>query len=141
MSDAGWCLTPTPGADGIRLTSTFCDGLNNTRRSIMRVAIYARVSTPHQAQTQTIEQQLSRLRSYIQEHGWTIDEAHIYRDEGYSGARLNRPGLDELRDRAAGAEIELVLLTAPDRLARRYIHQVLLIEELQQHGCQVQFID
>lgn len=107
----------------------------------MQVAVYARVSTPRQAQAQTIEQQLTRLRSYIQQQGWVLNEAHIYRDEGYSGARLNRPGLDELRDRAAVAEIEMVLITAPDRLARRYIHQVLLIEELQQHGCQVQFIE
>ena len=107
----------------------------------MRVAIYARVSTPRQAQAQTIEQQLTRLRSYVEEQGWTLHESHIYRDEGYSGARLSRPGLDELRDRVAAAEVELLLITAPDRLARRYIHQVLLIEELQERGCQVQFTD
>ena len=107
----------------------------------MRVAIYARVSTTRQAQTQTIEQQLTRLRAYLEQQGWAIDLRHIYRDDGYSGASLNRPGLDQLRDRAALAELDVVVITVPDRLARKYVHQVLLIEELQQHGCRVEFID
>ena len=70
----------------------------------MRVAIYARVSTTRQAQAQTIEQQLDRLRAAVTEHGWRLDEQHIYRDDGYSGAGLSRPGLDRLRDHAALAE-------------------------------------
>jgi site-specific DNA recombinase len=107
----------------------------------MRVAIYARVSTTRQAQAQTIEQQLDRLRAAVTEHGWRLDEQHIYRDDGYSGAGLSRPGLDRLRDQAALAELDLVLVTAPDRLARNYVHQVLLIDELGRHGCQVEFLD
>ena len=107
----------------------------------MRVAIYARVSTTRQAQAQTIEQQLDRLRTAVAEHGWTLDEQHGYRDDGYSGAGLSRPGLDRLRDHAALAELDLVLVTAPDRLARNYVHQVLLIDELGRHGCQVEFLD
>jgi site-specific DNA recombinase len=107
----------------------------------MRVAIYARVSTTRQAQTQTIEQQLTRLQTYAQEQGWSVEEQHLYRDDGYSGASLHRPGLDRLRDRAALAELDLVLITAPDRLARKYVHQVLLLEELEQHGCRVEFLD
>jgi site-specific DNA recombinase len=54
----------------------------------MRVAVYARVSTTRQAQAQTIEQQLERLRSYVQQQGWTLEDRHVYRDDGYS---LNRP--------------------------------------------------
>jgi DNA invertase Pin-like site-specific DNA recombinase len=50
--------------------------------------------------------------------GWTLEEDQLYLDEGYSGASLNRPGLDALRDAAAMAEFEAVLITAPDRLAR-----------------------
>jgi hypothetical protein len=53
-------------------------------------------------------------------------EEHIYRDEGYSGASLNRPGLDALRDQVALAAYDVVLLTAPDRLARKYVHQMLV---------------
>ncbi len=107
----------------------------------MRVAIYARVSTTRQAQAQTIEQQLDRLRAAVAERGWTLDEQHIYRDDGYSGAGLGRPGLDRLRDQAALAELDLVLVTAPDRLARNYVHQVLLLDELGRHGVKVEFLD
>src|SRR6266568_1952946 len=107
----------------------------------MRTAVYARVSTARQAQAQTIEQQLDRLRAAVAERGWVLDEQHVYRDDGYSGARLGRPGLDRLRDHAALADLDVVLVTAPDRLARNYVHQVLLLEELAGRGCQVEFLD
>src|SRR5436189_4854168 len=107
----------------------------------MRVAVYARVSTTRQAQAQTIEQQLDRVRAAVAERGWELDERHVYRDDGYSGASLGRPGLDRLRDHAALADLDIVLVTAPDRLARNYVHQVLLIEELAGHGCRVEFLD
>jgi site-specific DNA recombinase len=108
---------------------------------MMRAGIYARVSTQRQAQAQTIEQQLIRLRAYVEKRGWDLDEEQVYRDDGYSGASLSRPGLDRLRDRVALAELDVVVITAPDRLARKYIHQVLLIEELEKHGCRVEFAD
>jgi site-specific DNA recombinase len=107
----------------------------------MRVAAYARVSTTRQAQAQGIEQQLDRLRAAAAERGWDLDDQHVYRDDGYSGARIGRPGLDRLRDRAALADLDLVLVTAPDRLARNYVHQVLLIDELAARGCRVEFLD
>src|SRR5216683_613507 len=107
----------------------------------MRAAVYARVSTTRQAQAQTIEQQLDRLRAAAAERGWALDDQHVYRDDGFSGAGLGRPGLDRLRDHAALADLDVVLVTAPDRLARNYVHQVLLIEELAGHGCQVEFLD
>jgi site-specific DNA recombinase len=107
----------------------------------MRVAVYARVSTTRQAQAQGIEQQLDRLRAAAAERGWEPEDQHVYRDDGYSGARIGRPGLDRLRDHAALAELDVVLVTAPDRLARNYVHQVLLIDELAGRGCQVEFLD
>jgi site-specific DNA recombinase len=108
----------------------------------MEIALYVRVSTNRQQQAQTIAQQLERLRSYVAAHPkWPLAEEHIYRDDGYSGAKLNRPGLDCLRDRAAMAAFERVLLTAPDRLARNYVHQVLRLDELAQRGGQVEFLD
>src|SRR5579885_404059 len=107
----------------------------------MNAAIYARVSSKRQAKDQTIEQQVERLRAYAREQGWTLEDSHIYRDDGYSGASLSRPGLDALRDHAAEALIEVVLITAPDRLARKYLHQVLLLEELAGCGCRVVFTD
>src|SRR6266705_3122624 len=107
----------------------------------MRAAVYARVSTIRQARAQGIEQQLDRLRAAVAERGWELDDQHVYRDDGYSGARLGRPGLDRLRDHAALADLDVVVVAAPDRLARNYVHQVLLIEELAARGCQVEFLD
>ena len=108
----------------------------------MEIALYVRVSTHRQQQAQTIEPQLERLHTSVAAHpDWQLAEEHLYRDDGYSGAKLNRPGLDRLRDRAAMAAFERVLITAPDRLARSYVHQVLLLDELAQRGCQVEFLD
>ena len=107
-----------------------------------RVAFYVRVSTERQQQAQTIEQQVAQLREFAAaQDGWAVDEAHIFRDDGYSGARLNRPGLDALRDHAARAAFDVVAVTAPDRLARNYVHQMVVLEELGRHSCQVCFID
>jgi site-specific DNA recombinase len=108
----------------------------------MEVALYARVSTTRQQLDLTIEQQIERLREHVEKQsGWHLEEKHIYLDEGYSGAKLNRPGLDRLREHMAKAEFEMILITAPDRLARNYVHQMLLIEEFQNLGCQVQFLE
>src|SRR5215510_15570458 len=107
----------------------------------MRVAVYVRVSTQRQAQAQTIEQQLERLCAHIHAQGWQLAPEAIFRDEGYSGAQLARPGLDRLRDWVARAEVDRVLITAPDRLARKYVDQVLLLEELERYGWQVEFLD
>ena len=107
----------------------------------MRAAVYVRVSTPKQVHQQTLEQQLERLRDHLREQGLTLEESLIFRDDGYSGSRLNRPGLDRLRDAIRERRIDQVVLTAPDRLARNYVHQVLLLEEFEQDGCQVKFLD
>src|SRR5262245_27141020 len=95
------------------------------RRPPMRIAIYVRVSTQRQAQTQTIDQQIERLRSHVAALGGQLPVGNVFRDDGYSGATLKRPGLDRLRDRAAMAAFDRVVLTDPDRLARNYVHQVL----------------
>jgi site-specific DNA recombinase len=110
----------------------------------MRVAIYGRVSTGHQVEHQTIEQQLGRLAEHVQAHaaaGWALDPAHVFRDDGHSGAVLARPGLDRLRDAVKGREIDRVLVTAPDRLARNYVHQMVLLEEWARAGCAAEFLD
>ncbi len=107
----------------------------------MRVALYGRVSRQRQAQAQTVEQQIERLTNYARQQSWDIPVDQIYRDDGYSGATLKRPGLDRLRDRVVARMIDLILITAPDRLARNHVHQVLLLDELQGHGCEVRFLD
>src|SRR4051812_27495494 len=107
----------------------------------MSTAAYTRVSTQRQAQAQTTDQQVDRLLAYARAQDWDLPPGRIFRDDGYSGATLRRPGLDALRDLAATGQLDRILLTAPDRLARNYVHQVLLVEELQRHGAEVEFLD
>jgi site-specific DNA recombinase len=108
----------------------------------MQVALYVRVSTDRQQHAQTIEQQVTQLQTYVTaREGWTVREEHIFRDDGHSGAKLDRPGLDALRDHAARAAFDVVLITAPDRLARNFVHQMVVLEELERRGVRVVFCD
>lgn len=111
------------------------------RKMEPRVVAYVRVSSEHQAQTATSEQQVELLQAYARQHGWLLQPVQIYRDEGYSGARLDRPALDRLRDGVARGEIDVLFITCPDRLARRYAYQVWLLEEFDRAGCQVIFLE
>jgi site-specific DNA recombinase len=97
----------------------------------MQVALYARVSTSHQQHEGTIESQRRMLKQHIQHHGWSLLPEHDYIDDGISGARLDRPALDRLRDVARRGELDAVVILSPDRLARTYAHQWLLIEEFE----------
>src|SRR6476660_6791481 len=106
----------------------------------MRAAVYARVSTERQERQQTIASQLTALRAWVVEQGHDLAAEHIFRDEGYSGARLDRPGLDALRDAVRDGAVEHVAVLSPDRLARRYDYHVLLLEEFPKAGCQVAFL-
>ena len=82
----------------------------------MEVALSMRVSPSRQHQHQTMEQQLSRLHASVAlQPGWHGADEHLYCDDGYSSATLKRPGLDQLRDRAAMAACACVLMTAPAR--------------------------
>jgi site-specific DNA recombinase len=107
----------------------------------MRAAVYARVSTERQERQQTIDSQLTALRAWAEAKGHELNERHVFRDEGYSGARLDRPGLDALRDAVRDGEVEVVAVLAPDRLARRYVYQALLLEEFRRAGCAADFLN
>ncbi len=106
----------------------------------MKAAIYARVSTDKQGRDQTVDSQLEALRRWAAAHGHELKDEHAYIDEGYSGARLDRPALDRLRDAAREGEFDVLGVYSPDRLARRYAYQVLLLEELRKAACDVEFI-
>ena len=107
----------------------------------MRAALYARVSTERQDREQTIASQISALTAWAQQQGHELRPAHIYTDSAVSGSRLDRPGLDQLRDAAAAAAFDVVAIVSPDRLARRHAYQVLLLEELRRDGCAVVFLE
>ena len=105
----------------------------------MRVAIYARVSTEQQEARGTIGSQVEALRSRAAEEGHEIVAEFL--DDGYSGARFDRPGLDALRDAAEAGQFEAVWCLSPDRLARVYAYQVIVLDELARHSVRVLFAD
>ena len=107
----------------------------------MRAAVYARVSTEKQGRDQAIDSQLEALRAWAAAKGHELKRDHVYTDEGYSGSRLDRPALDRLRDAAREGEIDVVAVYSPDRLARRYAYQILLLEEFRRAGCDVEFVN
>ena len=107
----------------------------------MNVALYARVSTPHQQLERTIASQLQALHHHIEHQGWSLLPEHEYLDEGISGSRLDRPALDRLRDAAQRGEFDAVVILSPDRLARHYAHQWLLVEELDKLQVQLVFLE
>lgn len=102
-------------------------------------AMYTRVSSERQKEAQTIESQVVTLKEFATKNGYSIPEEWIFRDNGYSGASLIRPGLEALRDIIAGGEIEAVFVHSPDRLSRKYSYQVLLLEEFSGEGVEVKF--
>jgi site-specific DNA recombinase len=106
----------------------------------MQVAVYARVSTSQQEKNDTIESQLETLQAYVASQEYSLFPEHIFMDNGISGSRLDRPALDRLRDQARMGEFDAVVMLAPDRLARSYPHQWLLLEEFKKHGCAVMFL-
>jgi len=103
-------------------------------------AIYARVSSTRQKEEQTIGSQTAALRTHAAANGLEVPPEWVFEDDGHSGATLIRPALERLRDLAAEVEIPVVLCHAPDRLARRYVYQTLLIEEFARVGTEVRFL-
>ncbi len=106
----------------------------------MPVALYARVSTERQERQQTIASQLAALRAWAAAQGHPVSDEQVFRDEGYSGSRLDRPGLDALRDAVRDGAVGTVVVLTPDRLARKYAYQVLLLEEFRRAGVEVMFL-
>ena len=106
-----------------------------------RAALYARVSSEQQAEAGTIASQVEALRGRVVADGLHLESELEFIDEGYSGATLVRPALERLRDLAAGAVFDRLYVHSPDRLARKYAYQVLLIDELQRCGVQVEFLN
>ena len=82
----------------------------------------------------------TKQRHYIQNQKWSLLPEHEYSDDGISGARLDRPALDRRRDAARCGEFDAVVILSPDRLARNYAHQWLLIEEFEKMHTQVIFL-
>jgi site-specific DNA recombinase len=107
----------------------------------LSVALYARVSSQRQADETTIRSQIVALRQRIEQDALVIDEERCFRDEGYSGSVLLRPALERLRDLIHCGGIDRLYVHSPDRLARNYVHQMVLLEEFARQGVQVVFLN
>ncbi len=104
-------------------------------------AIYARVSSDAQAEEQTIDSQVAALREQAAKDNVSLRDEHCFLDDGISGSTLNRPALERLRDAAYVGGFQRLYVHSPDRLARKYAYQVLLVDELQKHGIEIVFLN
>lgn len=107
----------------------------------LQAALYARVSSEQQATAHTIASQLAALCERVAADGLTLRDDLSFLDEGYSGATLIRPALERLRDAAAAGEVDRLYVHSPDRLARKYAYQALLLDEFQRAGVEVVFLN
>ena len=105
------------------------------------IALYARVSSEQQSKRGTIDSQIAALKERISADGAQIVDDMCFIDAGVSGATLIRPQLERLRDCAAIGTIDQLYILSPDRLARKYAHQALLMEEFSGCGVQVVFLN
>ena len=104
-------------------------------------ALYARVSTLQQEQEATIDSQVAAVESYAQAQGYRLSKELYFLDQSVSGAQLDRPALNRLRDLAPEGLFSVVVCLSPDRLARQYAHQWVLMNELQRVGVKVVFVN
>ena len=109
--------------------------------SRVRPAFYARVSSEQQVRKETIDSQTQALRQRIADDGLVLDESFGFADDGVSGSVLVRPALERLRDLAAAGGVDRLYVLCPDRLARSYAHQALLVNEFRRAGVELVFLD
>src|SRR3954466_11606000 len=103
-------------------------------------AIYARVSSARQKEQETIRSQTVALHTHAEQLGLDVPEQWVFEDDGQSGASLVRPALERLRDLVCQVPVDVLLVYSPDRLARKYAYQALLIEEFAKAGTTVMFV-
>ena len=119
------------------MTSTNGHGL---KRAILWVILYARVSTDEQARSgYSLAQQLEALREYAAREGYEILEEVV--DPGESGASLERPGMDRVRDLVAAGGVSAVLAQDRDRFSREPAYLYLLREEFAAHGTRIKSLN
>src|SRR5215216_6780355 len=105
-----------------------------------RAILYARVSTDEQARTgYSLDQQIEALREYATREGYEVLEE--VQDPGQSGASLERPGMDRVRDLVAAGGVSVVLAQDRDRLAREPAYHYLLRREFEEHNCHLKALN
>jgi site-specific DNA recombinase len=105
-----------------------------------RAILYARVSTDEQARSgYSLAQQLEALRQYAAREGYEVIEE--VSDPGQSGASLERPGTDRVRDLVAAGGVSVVLAQDRDRFAREPAYHYLLRREFEEHGTKIRALN
>jgi site-specific DNA recombinase len=108
--------------------------------AIIWVILYARVSTDEQARSgYSLAQQLEALREYATREGYEVLEEVV--DPGQSGASLERPGMDRVRDLVAAGGVSVVLAQDRDRFAREPAYHYLLRREFEEHGTKIRALN
>ena len=106
----------------------------------MNVAIYVRVSTDIQAEHgYSLETQLEACRKRAAAIGATTIKEYV--EDGHSGAYIDRPALNEMRDAIHAKMYDAVICYDPDRLARKLYTQLILTEEIERNGATPIFVD
>src|SRR5918995_216046 len=105
-----------------------------------RAILYARVSTDEQARSgYSLAQQIEALREYVGREGYEVLEEVV--DPGQSGASLERPGMDRVRDLVAAGGVSVVLAQDRDRFAREPAYHYLLRSEFEEHGTKIRALN
>jgi site-specific DNA recombinase len=105
-----------------------------------RAILYTRVSTDEQARSgYSLAQQLEALREYAAREGYEVLEE--VSDPGQSGASLERPGMDRVRDLVATGGVSVVLAQDRDRFAREPAYHYLLRREFEEHDTKIQALN
>jgi site-specific DNA recombinase len=105
---------------------------NTNGHGLKRAILYARVSTDEQARSgYSLAQQLEALREYAAREGYEVFEE--VQDPGQSGASLERPGMDRVRDVVAAGGVYVVLAQDRDRFAKEPASLFYLREEFAEH--------
>jgi site-specific DNA recombinase len=94
---------------------------------------------PQQEQEATIESQIAALEAFAHQRGYQLVPQLYFQNQAVSGAQLDRPALNRLRYLAAEGLFDMMLCYSPDRLARHYAHEWVLLDELRRVGVQVIF--
>src|SRR5918912_607671 len=105
-----------------------------------RAVLYARVSTDEQARSgYSLAQQIEALREHTAREGYEVLEEVV--DPGQSGASLERPGMDRVRDLVAAGGVSMVLAQDRDRFAREPAYHYLLRKEFEEYGCKIRALN
>jgi len=102
----------------------------------IRAGLYTRVSTTAQADKHGSEYQREALQKLADQRGWTVYK--VYSDEGHSGRKEKRPGLNALMNDLNRGKLDVVVVWRFDRLARSLAHLIRFLEECK--GRNVDFV-